>query len=362
MGAKGSEIVGSKILDKIIDNYPEGIFVIDKKMHIQLFNKVCEKILCQDREKVIKGKVTCDVVFKCCTEDGKKYPKKFCPGLSVFKGRKPVALKEMVFKTAENKMKYALLSYYPIYLNNDVKYVVGIIKDISEKKSMESELMLSKKLASLGEIVTEIVHDIKNLLGIIVSASEIITNETRPQPQKRKAAELIKDEVRRLDKRIRSFLMFAKPKPLFRENTDINILIEKVVASYYTTASESFKISSNLAPNLPSLFVDSDQLQQVFLDLIVNAENATNKSGELVISTFQKAGFFYISFQDNGEGIDRENFDKIFEPFFSTKSDGTGLGLAIVKNILDAHKGFISVESEKNKGSTFTIKLPLDSA
>jgi len=353
------KLLNSNLLYELVDSYPDGIFVINKEMKIKLFNKMCENITGQKGKQVVEKNLTCDKVFKCCTEDGKKYPVSLCPGKNVFRGTPSIESKEMIIKTANNVKKYVLLSYYPIKKNNSIEYVVGIVKDIGEKKTMERELHLSKKLASLGEILTEIVHEIKNPLGIIVSASEIITNEKRPQAQKRKAAELIKDEVKLLDKRIKSFLMFAKPKPIICQDTNINNLIRKIVATYYASASNEFKITLNLDNKLPLLFIDPEQMKEAFFNFIINADNAVSHSGNLKISTYRKNNFVYVSFQDNGEGIDKENFDKIFEPFFSTKPDGTGLGLVIVQNIIREHKGTITIESEKSKGSTFTIKLPV---
>lgn len=235
------------------------------------------------------------------------------------------------------------------------------IRDNEERKRLEDELIENRNLVMLGSLVSGIAHEIKNPLGILMSSVEIVLNEKRPEEQRREAASYIKDEVRRLDERMKYFLAFARPKPLMREAVDVGDIIRKVANSYQGAAcNKQFHVQPPMCSHLPRTLADPDLLHQVFLNLIINAEHACPGGGVLVIRADVMENSIRIQFLDNGQGISHEDLDKIFDPFFTTKSSGTGLGLSIVHQIITSHRGKISARNNNEKpGVVIEILLPV---
>ncbi len=235
------------------------------------------------------------------------------------------------------------------------------IRDNEERKRLEDELIENRNLVMLGSLVSGIAHEIKNPLGILMSSVEIVLNEKRPEEQRREAASYIKDEVRRLDERMKYFLAFARPKPLMREAVDVGDIIRKVANSYQGAArNKQFHVQPPMCSHLPFTQADPDLLHQVFLNLIINAEHACPRGGVLAIRADVADKCIRIRFMDNGQGIRQEDIDKIFDPFFTTKSAGTGLGLSIVHQIITSHRGKISACNNEDKpGVVIEILLPV---
>ncbi len=235
------------------------------------------------------------------------------------------------------------------------------IRDNEERKRLEEELMESRNLVMLGSLVSGIAHEIKNPLGILMSSVEIVLNEKRPEEQRREAASYIKDEVRRLDERMKYFLAFARPKPLMREAVDVGAIIRKVANSYQgAVRNKQFHVQPPMCSHLPRTQADPDLLHQVFLNLIINAEHACPDGGVLAIRADVLNDWIRIRFMDNGQGINKEDIEKIFDPFFTTKSAGTGLGLSIVHQIITSHRGKISARNnDDTPGVAIEILLPI---
>jgi two-component system NtrC family sensor kinase len=235
-------------------------------------------------------------------------------------------------------------------------------KIIKTNREMEANLAQQGKMASLGVLSSGVAHEINNPLGVILGYAGYIEGKLAPDDPNYKFIHEIKRESKRCKKIVQDLLSYARtPRPTLEE-TDINALLEQIVdfAANHTDMHH-VTVVKEFNPGLPSIMVDGDQLRQVAINLILNSGAAMQSGGRLVVKTsLGEDGFVNLIFSDNGGGIPDENLERIFEPFFTTKIKGTGLGLAITKQIVEQHQGQIVIKSEVGKGTTVTVKLPLE--
>jgi signal transduction histidine kinase len=225
------------------------------------------------------------------------------------------------------------------------------------------QLEHADRLASIGEMAAGIAHEIKNPLAGISAAVTIIKDDlVAGDPRSEILGEVIM-QVKRLDKTVNDLLFFGKPSLPELACIDINDVIEKTLkfASQHRGLLNIEK-RLELASRLPSVYADGKQMQQVFLNIILNAFQAMSGGGTLTISTSlvpqQERNFVRIDFADTGPGIPPQVLEKIFTPFFTTKAQGTGLGLAICSKLIHLHDGEMRVKSDDVNGTVFTIELP----
>lgn len=219
------------------------------------------------------------------------------------------------------------------------------------------------RLASVGEMATGIAHEIKNPLTCISSAISVLADDFDEQDPRREIIAKVLEQIGRLDKTAADLLFFGKPgKPEFTF-VDVNELLKKTFffVSQHPEARNIHR-AHELTRDLPPVWVDEKQIQQVFFNIIINAVQAMKNGGTLSIQTdlTERNGIDYvrITIQDTGAGIPPEDLEKIFVPFFTTKTQGTGLGLPICRQLLEQHGGIIEVTSQINSGTTFFILLP----
>lgn len=220
-----------------------------------------------------------------------------------------------------------------------------------------------EKKASLGQMAAQIAHEINNPLGIIRNYLTIISNHKKKHKTDHNYLKIIKEEVDRISKITGQLLDYrhtVAEKPL-------KISLIKLLDDTLNLFREDFKnkkiaLVRNYAPGLPKVKIYPQQLKQVFLNLIKNALDFTFQKGSITVTVFKEKNFLKLEIADSGCGIPKENLDKIFQPFFSTRRDkgGAGLGLSVCKKIIEKHKGHLEVQSQMGKGSCFTVSLPLD--
>lgn len=231
-------------------------------------------------------------------------------------------------------------------------------KAYDELQKTFEQLLQAEKLSSLGELSAGIVHEVRNPLGAIKGAVEILEDELAEDSPRREFAELAKKEVERLDKLVGEFLRFARPATLSVRPNDLNKIVESVISLVENQATaQSVTFEKDLQRNLPEVSVDGEQIKQVLLNLAINSLQAMPDGGKLSIHTFSENGFSVVAVEDNGNGIDEKISSKIFDPFFTTKEKGVGLGLSIAHKIVSQHKGILSVES-KDGNTVFALHLP----
>ncbi len=267
-------------------------------------------------------------------------------------------------------------------LDDEDRQVGTIIsfKDISLIKQMQAEVMRMDRLASLGVLASGIAHEIKNPLAGIKAMAQTLQEEFAETDERFVYLSRIVRQVNRLDELLKAFFDYARPRPPVKKLHqvhdilhEVRTLVDKKLAERNITFNERFQ------PDLPAVFVDFHQIQQVLLNLILNAIDAFDGPGQLTVSAalartptpsfhHRHAGgdaevgppFVELNVADTGAGISQEDLEKIFDPFFTTKPQGTGLGLSIVYRIIAAHGGKVSVESKKGRGTTFTLLLPTE--
>ena len=257
------------------------------------------------------------------------------------------------------------------YEKDGALYADGLFSDITERKRAEEERKelqqkaeLNSRLASIGQMASGVAHEINNPLASVIALTEVLTQKDLPEAIS-EDVEIIHDAAQRIASIVNRLLTFARQQRPERTHVDINTVIQATLA-LRTHALETghIKITSQLAPNLPRTMADAAQLQQVFLNIILNAESAmksVNGKGNLLIKTKRINNMIRIWFTDDGPGIAKENLTRVFEPFFTTKEvgQGTGLGLSICHGIVAAHNGQIYAGGRLDRGATFIVELPV---
>lgn len=233
-----------------------------------------------------------------------------------------------------------------------------------ELTEMQAHLIQSEKLASLGKLAAGIAHEINNPLGGVLIYSHLLLEDTDENSPYYENLKKIVKETSRCKKIVKGLLEFARPKEPEMSLVNINEIVERSLSIMECQALfQNIKIKKSYVSNLPKIVADSAQLQQVFVNIILNAAEAMDGNGILTISTSLNGDgtFIEIKFSDTGHGIKEEDQKRLFEPFFTTKEvgKGTGLGLAISYSIIQKHQGTIEVKSEVEKGSTFNVGLPV---
>lgn len=287
-------------------------------------------------------------------------------GLLIFGSK----LSEKPYTLEDKQLIYAITSQMAINLEN-VRLYNESRREVAERKQAEDrerklqqELNLTSRLASIGELAAGVAHEINNPLTGILGYSQLLKRKTTDDEVKRRL-EFIHSEALRAAKVVENLRTFARRREINKEIFNINDILHKALEMrIYELKTSNIQVRKELASVLPFVKVDFHQIQQVFLNILVNAEQAmteASQSGKLIIKTEKVNGNIRVSFTDNGPGIPAEYIDKIFDPFFTTRDEkgGTGLGLSICHGIVTAHDGKIYVNTELGKGTTFFVELPV---
>lgn len=259
--------------------------------------------------------------------------------------------------------------YYPVFNQQGRIYaVIHHIKDVTEKVKMEAGLLQSAKLAAIGEMAAGVAHELNSPLTVIIGNAQMLL---RDLPSAHPAVELIQDILNcglRCKKIIQNLLTFARQDQQPLAPTQLNQVVERVLSLLkYQLSRGGITVTCQLANDLPPVLANGQQLDQVLINFLLNARDAlenTPKPRLITIKTARRCGApgaLTLTVTDNGEGIEPNNLQKIFNPFYTSKeaSKGTGLGLSVSLGIAQAHGGTIEVESQPGAGSSFTLVLPL---
>ncbi|MDR7544423.1 MAG: cache domain-containing protein [Armatimonadota bacterium] len=236
------------------------------------------------------------------------------------------------------------------------------LKDFAQRKIRESE-----RLAIIGQLSAGVAHEINNPLQGIITYAHLLLEKAPPDSPLRASLQKIVNQADRCRDIVRGLLDFARPQTPQKRPTNVNALLQECVSLVENQALfHNIEIEKSLQPNLPSAYLDPSQVQQVFMNMIINAAEAMDGGGRLRLATrFDPAeAIIEVEITDTGHGIRPEDLERIFDPFFTTKGlgHGTGLGLAISYGIVKEHGGSIAVESEVGKGTSFFIRLPVGNA
>jgi signal transduction histidine kinase len=236
------------------------------------------------------------------------------------------------------------------------------LEDSNRKlREAQQQLIQSERLAAVGKVAARVAHEVNNPLAIIKTAVRIISNQNTTDSPMTRSLQMIEEEISRIARIIQELLEFSHPTPPPPELVQVNPLIQGLERLLeHDLREKHIALKVVLEPALPPVLISSDQLKQVVLNMVRNAEDAMPSGGELTIRTTQQRGSVVLSLTDTGYGIPAEHRDHIFDPFFTTKrrGRGVGLGLSVSYGIITAARGYIEVESEVGKGSTFRVTLP----
>jgi len=268
-------------------------------------------------------------------------------------------------------------------LNDSGGKIIGAIadiRDITRRKRMEELMVRVDKLTSLGELSSGIAHEIRNPLAGIKTSAQVLAKKLK-SPSERVLIDGVLSEITRLNKIVTDLLNFSRPSPPLPAPVDIPVILEKTLDLVMEKLNKSkIKLTRQYDKNLPQVMIDREQVQQVFLNLLLNSIKAMPEGGILTVSLriimdqsrikdkiteyynflfLNENKFIEISFKDNGFGIKEENISRIFNPFFTTDPNGTGLGLPIVHKLLEKNNSYIYIDSKEGKGCNVTLIIPV---
>lgn len=287
-----------------------------------------------------------------------------------------LSLRELEYQTLQKEKAILNVEGLPLRdREGKLKGAILVLEDVTERLNLERQIRRSEKLAAIGQLASGLAHEVGTPLGIIVGQADRLIKKFEEGDPVREGLERIRAQADRITRLVQQLLAFARrKKPEFRP-LDLSIPL-KAAADLLIPWSwaKGVSLKLDLPEDLPKVQGDSDQLQQVFLNLLLNALQAIGSSGGQILVTAQvksqepgmkgapkPSRFVEVAVVDTGCGIPPENLGRIFEPFFTTKEvgEGTGLGLAVCHGIVQDHGGWIEVESEVGKGSTFRVFLPV---
>ena len=274
---------------------------------------------------------------------------------------------------------YVLVQYAAVFLLLTIGTITGLLADRERERRRQLQLTTGQlqhaheelrqsfdqlrradRLSSVGQLAAGLAHEIRNPLASIRGAVDVLDNERSPEKLRAEFRGIVKRETRRLEQLLTNLLDFARPSEPKYTRVPIEQLLAAVTTLVGKTADRHrVKVRVDVAPGIPSLECDPDQLRQVFLNLLLNAIQAMPDGGEIVVAARRSGGNLIVDVIDEGSGIEGDT-ERIFDPFFTTKENGTGLGLAVVRRIIEQHDGEIRAEPNEGGGATFSVTLPVE--
>ncbi len=255
-----------------------------------------------------------------------------------------------------------LLSCSPVRQPDGQIFLLELVADVTEIERLRTRLTETERLAAVGGLAAGLAHEIRNPLAAIVNAATLLEEEeTLTSEERASILEALRKEARRLNATLSDFLLFARPREIRRQTGDIRKVVEHVAALLQEerARSDGVQVEVRVDSEVPQFAFDADQLTQVLWNIARNGVEAMQGHGNLSFEVGRRNGEVRIAVADTGPGIPPEDRWRIFQPFFSKKPGGTGLGLAIAQRIVAAHGGRIDLESAPERGSRFTISLPV---
>lgn len=356
------ELIETKnFLESIVDRAGDAISVVDLEGKILYWNEGAEMIYGFKKEEAV-GRNIADVLYpreKTLREAEEKLMEEIMARVRKGEVVPNVEVKRM---TKDGKEIITSMTISP--LRDAEGKIVGasrICKDITQLKKVEERLLLTERLTSLGELSAGVAHELRNPLAGIKINTQVLLRKKDLSEMERKLLQSSLEGIGKIQKIVEDMLHFAKPKAAHFKEEKINEVVESSLTIFQDKLKKgNISLIFQKGEGLPNVWIDAHQIQQVLINLMLNAIQAMEKGGTLTLKTFlgdvHRVG---IEVRDTGIGIPQSHLKKIFDPFFTTKSEGTGLGLSITLKILENHGATIDVESQEGKGSVFTIYFPV---
>ncbi|QXM07244.1 PAS domain-containing sensor histidine kinase [Crassaminicella indica] len=338
-----------KYLKNILRSAGSGIFVINDKEQVVIFNRAAEKITGIKNENIV-GKYVSELL------EGIKLPKAIFDKYSNIHG---VIEEEYKIKRIDGVEVPITIMISPIYDDSDKSIgLVCLMKDLTQIKMLEQQLRREDRLKTIGELSSSIIHEIGNPLAGMTNLLEVLKDHVVDESLREELIDAIREEVDMLNNIVINFLEFTR----MNNNKKVYINILHIIDSAINILKPEIKyktirVIKNFPRQIPFIKVDPSAMRQAFVNILKNSIQAVDMCGIIEIKVQIFEGILMVSIRDNGKGISEQKIDKIFNPFFTTKEDGTGLGLSIVHKIITDNGGTISVKSEVSKYTEFTLSF-----
>jgi PAS domain S-box-containing protein len=344
----------------VAETASDAIITINGKGNIVLWNQAAETIFGYPAQEVI-GKPLAVIMPQRFQDIHEKATKRV-----VSTGEKKLAGKTIeVSALRKDGSEFPLELAVAVWKSGEEIYSTAIARDISERRKVEQQLHQAGRLAAVGELAAGVAHELNNPLTAIKGFAQFLTARKDLDETIRKDLDTIYRESQRAAKITQNLLSFARKHEPEKHPISINDVIENILEMQdHLMKINNIELEVELAPDLPKTMADFHQMQQVFVNIVNNAEQAmveANGKGRLLVKTQRSGKMVQITFADNGPGISEENLKRIFDPFFTTKEvgKGTGLGLSICYGLVEAHGGRIYAKSKLGQGATFVVELPI---
>ena len=337
--------------DTVVENMPIGLIALDDQQRIAAFNHTAESLMRLSFQEVM-GKASDQIL-----------PPELCAEIKCPEIENQVIEKEIDCTVASGHI--VPLEIGASLLADDsgtrLGYVI-LFKDLTEVRALHQEIERSRRLASVGRLAAGVAHEIRNPLSSIKGFATYFKQRYQDVPEDQQTANIMIQEVDRLNRVVSQLLEFARPISVSPKPTSFKDLVADSIKLIERQAQDKqITINTRNSAKIDEINIDPDRISQVLLNLYLNAIEAMEPGGKLQIdiSDSDESGELNIRVADTGKGIAKADLPKIFDPYFTTKSSGTGLGLAIAHNIAEAMGGTIEVKSKAGKGTAFTLRLPV---
>jgi len=343
-------------IDAVLETAGALVVVLDRDGKILRFNRTCEETTGYSSEEVL-GRHAWDLFV---------IPDEVDAVRTVFerlRGGEPRNDYENYWKAKDGILRR--ISWSNTVLTDPqgkVDYIVAAGLDITDLKHMQEQLRKTERIAELGTLASGMAHEIGTPMNVILGRAEYLLQRVADEGAKKGLATIV-TQVERITKVMNQLLAFARRKTPERRAVDLGQTIEDSLEMFQERMAQSrITVEKAIEANMPSVHADRDQLIQVLINLLINSIHTMPEGGRLRLSLAREDSHVRLGVSDTGQGMSEEIRSKVFEPFFTTKDfgKGTGLGLTVVKGIIEEHGGTISVESAVDRGTTFWIRLPLD--
>jgi len=337
-------------LNSIVGNMTQGLLFVDLSGDVTTFNRSAERMLGLSYDKVLL----------------KKYWESFGDDFFGFSMQTALATGEVpasAYVTVEgaNPRELEVSTTFVLHGDESMQGLILLMRDITELRRLQTIASRDDRMKELGAMAASVAHEIRNPLGGIKGFASLLCRDLEEKPEMQQMAQYIVDGATTLDRLVTDVLNYSRPLQMHIEVVDIVENIRGIIDFVRADQSLGDNISIDFVASKEGLCapIDQQMFKAVLLNLIVNGAQAMKEGGVLKIACSEEKGCSIITVADTGVGITAENLEKIFSPFFTTKTEGNGFGLSEVHKIIQAHGGDIDVVSEVGEGTTFTIKLPL---
>ena len=342
------------VLSKAVDSTNEGFVTIDENHKVVFFNKAAEKIFGYKRNEVI-GRDLDVIMAPSCSRDHRSAVERYV------KTRVPkrIAHETELIAIRKNGDTFPASISFSVSEIDDSLLFTGIVRDLTEINNLRDKTKRAERLATIGQFVAEITHEIRNPLMIIGGFAGQLKREIKDQKSLGKL-KIIGDEVYRLEELLKDLVELYRPDQIVYEEIDVTALLKDLHA-FVKNDCESKNIKIELKCENTPLLIEGNQyrLRQVFLNLIKNSTDAMKDGGTLSLECQKKGDLVEIIVKDDGCGLSQEDLKKAFSPFFTKKEHGTGLGLSVSKRIIEDHKGrIVFLKSAEGKGTQIQVLIP----